>query len=484
MSASPPASARLALVLACAAAASLGGCVELPPRPAVAATTPPGEPTRIEGARGPLSLARRKQLVERLKAQPGRPSSILERHLAVEQALSDNPLVADNQVTLLQDGEATYRAMFAAIAAARRSLLMETYILEPDEIGQRFADALIARRRQGVRVHLMYDSVGSIGTPPAFFDRLRAEGVAVLEYNPVNPLQAKAGWDVNERDHRKLLVVDGEVAFLGGINISGVYAGGSSRPGGRRASGGAGSSGSSPGAAPQAPERPWRDTHVRIEGPVVAQFQRSFAETWAAQHGPALEAADLPPPPATARGRHVVRALDSAPGDPYSAIYTTLLSSIEHAEREIWITNAYFVPDPELVQALCEAARRGVDVRMILPRHSDAPLVVSAGRSHYGTLLEAGVRLYERRRVLLHSKTAVIDGVWSTIGSTNLDWRSFVHNRELNAVVLGDEFGDEMRRAFARDQAESDPITLAAWRQRPLKERLAECLGRLLQYWL
>ena len=184
------------------------------------------------------------------------------------------------------------------------------------------------------------------------------------------------------------------------------------------------------------------------------------------------------------RDRQIVRAIGSSPREAHSAIYSTLMSSIEHAEKEILITTAYFVPDPQLLAALCDAAQRKVDVKMILPRHTDAPLVLSAGRSHYGTLLRAGVKLYERRSVLLHSKTAVVDGVWSTVGSTNLDWRSFVHNLELNAVVLGGEFGKQMQTAFARDLAESDPITLEAWEQRPLSERLAEVMGRMIEYWL
>lgn len=472
--------ARWTLAAACLATGGLAGCVEVPRLVPDLDLRAAQQPTRIEGARGPLSAARQRQLLERLKAEPGQPSSILERHLAVEQALTDSPLVADNQVTLLQDGEATYRAMFAAIAAAKRSILMETYILEYDEVGQRFADALIAKRRQGLQVNLMYDSVGSIGTPDEFFERLRAEGIAVVEYNPVNPLDAKGGWDVNGRNHRKLMVVDGAVAFLGGINISGVYSGGSAGSG----SGGKAKRRSPEERAKEATERPWRDTHVRIEGPVAVQFLQGFARAWASQKGPVLNAADLTLPAPAVRGRHVVRAIDSAPDDPYSAIYTTLMSSIDHAEKEVWITNAYFVPDPQLLDALCRAAQRGVDVRMILPRHSDAPIVVSAGRSHYGTLLKAGVKLYERRSVLLHSKTAVIDGVWSTVGSTNLDWRSFVHNRELNAAILGDEFGGEMRRVFERDQAMSDPVTLEAWQARPIKQRLTEWLGRVLQYWL
>ncbi len=457
---------------------ALIGCAPPPLAPSTAGAAE--QPVAVENARGSMSPARSKQIVEDLKVNPGQPESILDHHLAIESAITGSPLVSDNAVTLLQDGDATYRSMLEAIAGAKRHINMETYILQDDETGQRFADALIAKRQQGLQVNMLYDSVGTMDTPIAFFDRLRATGIRVVEYNPINPLQAKAGWDINGRDHRKLLVVDGEIAFLGGINISAVY-----------------SSGSSPKRQPKAPApaasasakspdegRPWRDTDLRIEGPVVTELQKIFLDTWVRQKGAPLNTTDYLPAKRQARGKHVVRAIASSPDESYSTIYATLMSSIDHAEKQILITMAYFVPDAKLVGALSRAAQRGVDVRLILPRHSDAQLVLSAGRAQYGSLLESGVRLYERRTVLLHAKSAVVDGVWSTVGSANLDWRSFVHNQELNAVVLGDEFGTQMQKAFERDLAQSDPITLEAWNQRPVGERLRGWLGQLLQYWL
>jgi cardiolipin synthase A/B len=470
----------LAWLAATSLAASLGSCAQLPQVPAAGqqASAQAQAPVTIETAKGAASPSRSKQIIERLKAEPGTPDAILDRHLAIESALTGRPLVAGNQVTLLQDGDATYRAMFEAIQAARHHINMETYILQDDEAGQRFADALIAKRREGVVVNLLVDSVGTLQTSPEFFDRLKAAGVSVLEYNPINPLEGKAGWDPNQRDHRKILIADGAVAIMGGINISADYASGSipkdRREAARRRK-----------QAEKTPARPWRDTDLRIEGPVVAEFQRIFLDTWGEQNGPPIAGGDFVPPPSQqARGRQVVRALPSSPRDTQSTIYLTLMSSIAHAEAEIFITMAYFVPDPQLLDALCGAARRGVDVQLILPRHTDVPLVQSAGRSHYGTLLRCGVKLYERREVLLHAKTAVIDGVWSTVGSANLDWRSFVHNQELNAVVLGSEFGEQMRSAFARDRAASEQVSLQAWEQRPMGDRLHELLGRLLQYWL
>jgi cardiolipin synthase A/B len=466
----------LALALAGLANVAISGCAPLPRAVPDLALREPAGPVKIVGARGPLSPARTQRVLEGLKSEPGDDNAVLDRHIAIETQLTGRPLVADNQVTLLENGEATYRAMLEAIASARRHIDMETYILQDDETGRRFADALIAKRREGVRVNLLYDSVGTLDTPKEFFERLKAEGIQLVEYNPINPAQAKAGWDVNERDHRKQLIVDGEVALLGGINISGVYSGGSFKDRPRK---------TGKDGKPDAKSLPWRDTDLRIEGPVVAEFQKIFLDTWGQQNGPPLQAEDYAPrPPRQAKGRQVVRAIASSPRDTDSAIYQTLMSSIAHAEREIWITTAYFVPDPQLLDALKEAARRGVDVRLILPRHSDVPLVLSAGRRHYGELMRAGVKLYERRAVLLHAKTAVIDGVWSTVGSTNLDWRSFVHNQELNAVVLGAEFGGQMKAAFERDLSSSDPVTLEAWQNRPLKQRFSEWMGQLLQYWL
>ncbi len=443
----------------------LGACGSLPRIvPDMARAAPAA---RVETARGPLSAARSKQVLEGLRSA-GKDTDVLDRHLALEQAISDSPLLTGNKVQLLQDGPATYAAMFAAIAAARDHINMETYILEDDEVGRRFADALIARQRAGVQVNLIHDSVGTIGTPKEFFQRLVDAGVQVLEFNPVNPLTAKAGWDVNQRDHRKLLVVDGKVALLGGINISSVY-----------------SSGSSVRRKPAGPEgkQPWRDTHLQIEGPVVAELQKQFLETWNKQKGDTLAPRNYFPVLGRVGGE-VVHAIGSSPDDAYSLIYATMISAIQSAEREVLLTNAYFVPDPQLVAALKDAVARGVDVKLILPARTDSALVFHAGRSHYSELLQAGIKIYERKNALLHAKTAVIDGVWSTVGSTNLDWRSFLHNQELNAVVLGAEFGERMRKAFDEDVAQSEQVTLEAWQGRALDLRVKEMFGRLWQYWL
>ncbi len=444
----------------------LGGCSALP-RVAPDMARGSGEP-QLQGGRGPLSAARSKEILDRLRAG-GKETDVLDRHLALEAAITDSPLVAGNRVTLLLDGPATYQAMFAAIERARDHINMETYILEDDEVGQRFAGVLIAKQRQGVTVNLIHDSVGTLSTPKEFFKTLTDAGINVLEFNPVNPLTAKAGWEVNQRDHRKLLVVDGQTAFLGGINISSVYSGGSFS---------SGSKNNRPGN-----KQPWRDTHLQIDGPVVAELQKLYIATWEKQQGKPL-APRAYFPPLTRQGSEVVHALGGSPDEPYSVIYATLISAIDSAETEVLLTNAYFVPDPQLIASLKGAVARGVDVKIVLPGATDSALVFHAGRSNYDDLLAGGVKIYERQNALLHAKTALIDGVWSTVGSTNLDWRSFLHNQELNAVVLGKDFGQRMRAAFEDDLAASKQITLEEWRRRSPIQRAKETFGRLWQYWL
>ena len=429
--------------------------------------TRPANATRLDGARGPLSAQKSKAILDRLQSR-GQETNIFERHLALEDAIVGSPLVVGNKVVLLEDGPPTFQAMFDAIRGAKDHINMETYIIEDDEVGKRFADALIARQTAGVQVSLIYDSVGSINTPAEFFKRLSDSGIRLLEFNPINPLTAKAGWDVNQRDHRKLLIVDGQTAFVGGINISSVYSSGSFSQRSKRR----------PDGSP-----PWRDTHLQMEGPVVADFQKLFLSTWEKQKG-----APTPPrkyfPSLSNKGSEVVRAIGSSPDEPYSLIYATLLSAIGSAETSVHLTNAYFVPDPQFLAALKEAVKRGVDVKIILPSNTDSWLVFNAGRSFYTDLLEDGIKIYERQGALLHAKTAVIDGVWSTIGSTNLDWRSFLHNDEVNAVILGQSFGAQLQAMFDKDLAKSVPVTAATWRDRPLSDRVKETAARVWKYWL
>ena len=464
------AAARFAARLASACGVVLlGACASLPTiDPADAATaSESGVRIRIDGPHGPLSDAAQKRILDRLKAT-GQDTDIFERHLAYEQEITGAPLQAGNKVTLLQDGPSTYQALYAAMAGATNSIDMESYIIEDDEVGQRFARELVAARARGVVVNLIYDSVGSLKTPKAYFEDLAAHGVNTLEFNPVDPRKARAGWEVNQRDHRKLTIVDGKAAFVGGINISSVYSGGSFSQGSKNRPG---------------QQVPWRDTDLEIEGPAVADFQKLFMDTWARQQGKPLEPADYFPQ-LQRQGDAVVRAIGGTPTEPSSQIYATLVSAIRSASTSILLANAYFDPDPQLLGALEDAARRGVDVQLLLPSVSDSWLVMSAGRRHYGELLDAGAKIYERRNALLHAKTTLIDGVWCAVGSTNLDWRSFLHNDEIDAIVLSAPFGDQMRAAFQQDLAQSVQLTHEDWSQRPLLQRVQEVTAGMWEYWL
>ena len=448
--------------------ALLAGCSSLP-RLDVESATSQGRPPSFANATRVLSEAQSKAIVERLKRQAG-DTDVLTRHVAVSEAISESPMVTGNQVSLLEDGPATYAAMFAALAGASRSINFATYIFEPDGVGKQFADALIERRQQGVEVNVIYDSVGSLATPRAFFDAMRKAGIRVVEFNPINPLSALPGGGLNNRNHRKLIVVDGSTAFVGGVNISNVYSSGSH-----------GSTGSSASGASKTPGG-WRDTHLQIDGPVVAEFQKVFLKSWEKQKGEPLTGSYLPQ--LAPRGGHIVRAIASTPDDKRHELYLTLLSAVSFAERNVYLTNAYFAPDPQFLEALQAAARRGVDVKLILPGTTDSWLTFHAGRSHYAGLLAAGVKIYERRGALLHAKTSTIDGVWSSVGTTNLDWRSFLHNDEVDASILGREFAQKMEAMFARDIANSEQITAERWERRSPAMRLKEWSARMFEYML
>ena len=476
------AAAGLALAGACASAPPIDSTLERTPATPVRVSTPQG---------GILTNQQSRRIVEDLR-QGSPQSTVLDRHLAIEQTLAGTPLSAGNRATLLQDGAATYPAELAAIRGARHFIHLEMYIFEGDEAGREFADALVERRKAGVEVRVLYDGVGSMDTPKEFFDGLRREGIDVLAFNPVSPGGVvRKGAALDHRDHRKLIVVDGRVAFVGGINISHVYGSMPRGPAGSKPSGGSSASGGSSSAqAPPAPgekpaeARPWRDTQVRIEGPAVAQLERMFLAQWAKQRKEPPQADPRYFPQVPAAGGLLVRAIAGTPDDGADAAYVALVSAIEHAETEVRITNAYFVPAKDLRDALVAAARRGVRVELILPAKLDTWVVLEAGRSFYTELLEAGVRIYELEGRLLHAKTATIDGVWSTVGSTNLDYRSLAHNDELNVVILGPEFAARMDAAFAADVAESTPITLDRWRGRSIAQRAKELAARVWAYFL
>jgi cardiolipin synthase len=463
--------------LAGATLALLGACASVPDldRYLLHAQT---ERVQLDSSRGLLTDAQSQRILQELKRRAPE-SGILDRHVAVEEALTGTQLTTGNQVVLLEDGRAAYAAMLKAIAGAKHHVHFEMYIFEGDEIGRQFADAMLERRRAGVEVRLIYDGVGSNDTPKEFFRQLEEGGVQVLEFNPVTPAAVLAkGAKIQDRDHRKLLLVDGRVAFIGGINISAVYGASSGSMGSGRA-GAASSSGlGSRGDPALRDERPWRDLQAQIQGPVVADFQRAFLDHWEPLKKEKLEGPKYFPALAP-QGPHLVRAIADSPSrNGVSLLYVALISAIENSETEVRIINAYFVPHPQLREALQRAARRGVEVSLILPGRSDVPLVYYAGRSYYEDLLEAGVKIFERKSRVLHAKSATVDKVWSTVGSTNLDWRSLLYNDELNAVILGVDFARQANAVLDKDLANSEAITLESWKKRPFAERLKESGAR------
>jgi cardiolipin synthase A/B len=454
------ASARVVIL-----AFALGGCATLPdvdPWQSFGGAQP-ADPSKF---RGPLTQTQAQAVLAKL-VRKGDDSDILERQAALEEAVAGTPLVPGNDVALLNDGPDAYQAMFEEIERATDHVNIEFYTIEDDEIGRRLAEMVLRKRAQGVAVNIIYDGVGSIQTPREYFERLRKGGVTAVEFNPVNPLSAATGWRLNHRDHRKVVIVDGRVAFTGGINISGVYSGGSVRHASREEGTAAG----------------WRDTSVRIAGPAVADMQRLFLASLKKYSKDPVEERNWFPE-ARPQGRHPVRVIASSPDDAVPAIFVTLVSAIRNAARSVHLTMAYFAPDPQTLDALKGAAARGVEVQLILPSYTDFRPILYAGRSHYTGLLEAGVEIYERQERLLHAKTIVIDGIWATVGSSNIDWRSFLHNDELNVVILGQDFGRQMEESFRRDLAKSKRIALEDWKRRSVASRIMEGTARIWEYWL
>jgi cardiolipin synthase len=436
--------------------------------PKVNDTPPPQGTPQIIGARGPLTAQQRRALLDRSAIEPGE-AGILRRHVAIEEAVAETPLVAGNSTRLLVDGTQTFAAMFAAIKSAKATLNLEYYIFEDVESdGEQLGDLLISKLREGVAINIIYDSYGSNTTAPEFFKRLKDAGINLVEFNPVNPLNPVM---LNNRDHRKMLVVDGARAIVGGINLSTEYQ--SSGPG------------KSAGVQDR-PGLPWRDTDLEIDGPVVAQLQALFLTHWSEQKGPPLDKAKYFPT-VPSRGTEMVRIVGSTPDKEIPRFYVTLLSAIRNAEKNIWLSTAYFVPTDQEEEDMIGAARRGVDVRLLLPSDSDSKMALAIGRSHYGYLLEGGVKIYEIQNKVLHSKIASIDGVWMAVGSSNFDPRSVVFNDEVDAIVLGSAAAQDYQKMFDADIATARQIDLATWRRRPLGERFLEIFelsSFLWQNWL
>ena len=442
----------------------LVGCISVPEgRPNLSYNS---STVKFEGVYGSLPYKQSEVILEELRKN-NPVTNIFDKHLAVEDKLAAHPLVIGNKAELLIDGPATYASMIQAIENAKDHINIEIFSFEDDDVGRHFADLLINKQRNGVQVNIIYDSYGSVNTPKAFFERMEEIGINVLEYNPINPLLSSKEWNINRRDHRKLLIVDGNISFVGGINISSVYS--------------SGSFGRKPKSRKK--DQPWRDTHLRLTGPVVGEFQKLFMSTWFEQKGNSLKSRNYYPH-FTEVGDEIVRASSSTPGKSYSPFHSILLSAIHSAKSKVFLTNAYFIPDSYLRDALKNAAQRGVDVRLLLPEKTDSIMVFYASRSYYKELLNAGVKIYTRQDALLHAKTALIDGVWSTIGSTNLDWRSLYNNHELNAIILGKDFGAELNSLFQKDLEASKLITPEEWNERSLGERFKEKMASLWARWL
>lgn len=442
---------------------SMSACASLPDVQYLKTSLEPQNSATIQTANGSLS----KHKTESLLAQRLRNVKVdLPELAALEEAATGSPLIAGNKLTLLNDGPQTMKAMMAAIKDAKDNINLETYIFDQEGLGGEFADLLIQKQREGVQVNVIYDSIGSLDTPPEFFQKLRDAGISVVEFNPVNPFKRMISWRLNNRDHRKILVVDGMIAFTGGINITDDYSSSSlfrSRSKKRSNIG-------------------WRDTHIQVEGPAVASFQWLFMETWVSQKVDDIAARKYFPQLKPV-GDKIVRVIGSKPDGDYE-IYKAYILAMQEAKTSIHITNSYFVPDAQMVDALTKAAQRGVDVKIVFPGVSDTGLVRHAGRSFYSQLMASGVRIFELQASVLHAKTAVIDGYWSTVGSTNLDMRSFLHNSEVNLIAIDQNFGTVMESAFNEDLKNSVEITPEKWEQRPASDRLREWMARRLEYWL
>jgi len=345
---------------------------------------------------------------------------------------------AGNQITLLRAGAETFPAMLEAIAGARRSICLETYIFEGGVIGTRIAEALIERAGAGVIVRVIFDAMGSLAMPGALLARMRDGGVIVHEYHPVAPWRRR--WNIFRRDHRKILVVDDEVAFTGGLNITDDN--GSIEQGGKG----------------------WHDLHCKVRGPIVLDLGRLFRKTWLRVGGE-----EYPAPPraesVAGTGGVAVHLVDNAERRRRAVPRRTYLAAFNAARELIYIENAYFLPDRGVARALVRAVRRGVDVRVLVPGRSDVKAIEFAGLYLYNALVKRGVRIYRWKGAMVHAKTAVVDRVWSIVGSYNFDSRSLFYNLEVAVDALDREFGGIVAEQFLIDQELSEPFDERAWQR-------------------
>lgn len=373
--------------------------------------------------------------------------------ISVTRSLTDVPLVSGNKVDIFTNGRSAYDRMEEAILSAKQHIHLMSYIYRTDQTGRRFRDLLINKARSGVKVKLLVDGFGGRPINSRFIQPLLSAGGSFAWFAPM--LGRWGRWRPNLRNHRKILVVDGQIGFTGGLNIGDEYQGRHREYG------------------------PWRDTHIRIEGPAVRHLQEVFAEDWYyATDDDLVDPENFPEIPGCGDDR--VQVISSGPDHDYATIQRVFFSAINEARRSVHITTPYFVPDPTVLMALKSAAWRGLDVTVLLPGRSDMPLVKMAGRSYYEELLTAGVKLFELNQAVLHAKTMVIDGVWSTVGSANIDMRSFQLNFELNVLVWGPSFAQILEDNFFADLSQGENISWNQITDKPRSVRMVENICRIL----
>jgi cardiolipin synthase len=362
-------------------------------------------------------------------------------------------LVDGNRVTALRNGDEAFPAMLAAIRGAQKTVTLETYIYWSGGIGEAFAQALTERAKAGVKVHVIFDAVGSAKAAKKAVERLKEAGVQVQIYNPLRWYTLAT---MNNRTHRRLLVVDGQIGFTGGVGIADEWSGNA-----------------------QDPKR-WRDMHFRVEGPAVGQMQAAFMENWIEITGDARHGPDYFPP-LPAAGRQLAQVFVSSPGGSSQNMQLMYLLSIAAAAKSIRLSAPYFVPDGVEVRMLADAAKRGVSVQILVPGPLiDADVVRGASRTTWGELLRAGVEIYEFMPTLFHVKLLIVDDLWTSVGSTNFDSRSFSVNDEANLNVLDAAFAQEQNATFAEDLKRSRRVTLEDWERRPWTRKLLDQMMGLL----
>jgi len=354
-------------------------------------------------------------------------------------------IVAGNRVQILHNGAQIFPAMVEAIESARVSVTFETFIYWSGDIGARFASALAARALAGVRVHILLDWIGSREIDPALLTQMTDAGAQVTHYHPLNWYHLGR---MNNRTHRKVLVIDGRIGFTGGVGIAPQWEGHAQNP------------------------AHWRDMHFRVEGPVVAQMQAVFLDNWIKSTGDVLHGARYFPDLAPV-GDSAAQMFSSSPSGGSESMHLMYLLAITAAERSIELSVAYFVPDRLTLQALIEARGRGVRVRILVPgRHIDHRVVRKASRALWGPLLRAGVEIYEYLPTMYHCKAMVVDERMVSVGSTNFDNRSFQLNDEANLNVYDAQFAQAMRGSFENDLKDARAVSLQRWQRRPMSDRL------------